>query len=312
MNATTPAATALMPDVPPGAGDDGADDGWNDDDLGLLSFEDDGLGAGNGVGSDGAAAIASDAHGNEPPPAASSVPRTSPHPPAAGTTSTTQNSGSIVSQHTITNQGPISAQVPSPGKAAAAGVLGTGLNLLGAGLSATVAALAQPDEDEDESYDDDDDDDADGGWDDDDGLSFGSDNDKVGVSTTRPRPSMGRNPGPLPVAALNDTNPSDADEEYQPPPPPPFPTAASLLPTASRWGAAIAGVVAPVGEPHNSNTGSSSAGAAPNASTAEAAAVEMQPKLTIDDSSSTSVKVAPGPFLGRLHLDHFWEGSQSS
>ena len=296
MNAPTPGGTALMQDVSPSmsAGDDGANDGWNDDDLGLLSFEDDGLGVGNGVGSDGAAVIASDAHGNEPPlPAsspASSVPRTGPHPPATSTTSTTHNSGSIVSQHTITNQGPVPAQGPSPGKAAAARVLGTGLNLLGAGLSATVAALAaEPDEDEDESYDGDD---ADGGWDDDDGLSFGSDNDKVDVSST------GQNPGP--VAALNGTNTSDADEEYQPPPPPPFPTAASLLPTASRWGAAIAGAVAPVGEPHNSNAGSSSARAAPNSSTAEATAVEMQPKRTIDDSSSNSMKVGPGPFLGRL------------
>ena len=293
MNAPTAAGTALMQEVPPSAGDDGADDGWNDDDLGLLSFEDDGLGVGNGVGSDGVAAIASDADGNEPPPPpASSMPRTSPHPPATSTTSNTHNSGSIVSQHTSTNQGLVPAQDPSPGKAAAARVLGTGLNLLGAGLSATVAALAEPDEDEDESYDGDD---ADGGWDDDDGLSFGSDNDKVDVSSTRPRPDMGENNGQNPGPVAN----SDADEEYQPPPPPPFPTAASLLPTASRWGAAIAGAVAPVGVPHNSNAGSSSAGAAPTSATVEAAAVAMPPNRIVDDSSKT-MKVGPGPFLGRL------------
>ena len=268
--AGTGTSSTAMHDVPVAGddgADDGADDGWNDDDLGLVSFED--------------GTVALDA--KESPPATDAVDESAGRLPSPSTTHHLQ----LPPPRPPADESSPS-QGPSPGKAAAARVLGTGLHLLGAGLSATVAALAEPD---DGTSSDGDDKDGDGGWDDDDGLSFGSDNDRNG--------GLGQ-----PVAAAASpaetfeasSNTSAGDEQYQPPPPPPFPTAASLLPTASRWGAAIAGVVAPVGNPQNDIGG----GAAPAPPTA-ATTIQVPPEnQSVDGPSNHSIKVGPGPFLGRI------------
>lgn len=249
--------STAMHDVPAG------DDGWNDDDLGLVSFED--------------GTVALDA--KEPPPATDTVDESAGRLPSPRTTHHLQ---------LPPPRPPADESSPSQGKAAAARVLGTGLHLLGAGLSATVAALAEPD---DGTCSDGDDKDDDCGWDDDDGLSFGSDNERNGglgqpvAATASPAET---------VEASSST--SARDEQYQPPPPPPFPTAASLLPTASRWGAVIAGVVAPVGNPQN-NIGGGDAPAPPTAATT----IQVPPgNQSVDGPSNHSIKVGPGPFLGRI------------